>query len=52
MADPKAISHIHQKSGYLYTKQNILRERSELVADRGILWAQGDFSITTSPFLP
>ena len=49
MADPKAINHILQKSGYLYTKPNNTRERVALVADRGILWAQGEFSTAISP---
>ena len=51
VADPKAINHIHQKSGYLYTKQDVLRERLALVADRGILWVQGEFPAMIGPFL-
>jgi len=50
VADPKAINHILQKSGYLYAKPNNIREGSALTSGRGILWAEGKFYIVTSPF--
>ena len=34
VADPKAINHIMQKSGYFYTKPNDAREQIALLADR------------------
>ena len=49
IADPKAINHILQKSGYLYAKPSDARERSALLTDRGILWAGGESSITVGP---
>ena len=51
IADPKAINHILQKSGYLYAKPSHIRERSALLADRGITWAGGESPIAISPFL-
>jgi len=42
-ADPKALNHILQKSGYLYVKPRSAQERTALVAGRGISWAQGEF---------
>ena len=52
IADPKAINHILQKSGYLYLKSPLIRETSAMVADPiGILSAEGELSITISPFL-
>ena len=50
IADPKAINHILQKSGYLYPKPNLVREGSALVAGHGIVWAEGEFPIVTDPF--
>jgi len=50
IADPKAINHILQKSGYLYAKPNHIREGSALVAGHGIVWAEGEFFIVTGPF--
>jgi len=50
VADPKAINHILQKSGYLYAKPNNVREGSALTSGRGILWAEGKFDIVTGPF--
>ena len=41
VADPKAINHILQKSGYLYATPSNIREGSALLADRGIIWAHG-----------
>ena len=49
VADPKAINHILQKSGYLYAKASEVRERSALLTDRGILWADGELYIATRP---
>ena len=51
IADPKALNHILQKSGYLYAKPNNVQERTALLTDRGIIWAEGELSITISPFL-
>ena len=34
IADPKAINHIMQKSGYFYTKPSDAREQIALLADR------------------
>ena len=48
IADPKATNHILQKSGYLYARPSELRERSELLTGRSILWVDGDLSIAAS----
>jgi len=42
IADPKAINHILQKSGYLYEKPAYLREGKALLTGRGIMWAHGE----------
>ena len=49
-SDPKALNHILQKSGYLYTKPNDLQELSALIANRGITTVGGELSTTTNPF--
>jgi len=51
IADPKAVNHILHKSGYLYARPIDIRERSAVLTDRGILWAHGELSITTTPGL-
>ena len=52
IADPKAINHILQKSGYLYAKPGNTREQVALLADRdGIASADGELPITPSLFL-
>lgn len=51
IADPKAISHILQKSGYLYAKSSDVRERGSLLTDHGILWADGELSTMVNPRL-
>ena len=51
IADPKAINHILQKSGYLYAKSNDIRERASLLTDHGLLWAEGGFLIMINPHL-
>jgi len=40
VADPKAINHILQKSGYLYAKPGTAQEG--IVFGHGILWAEGE----------
>jgi len=50
IADPKAINHILQKSGYLYARPSNIRERSALFTDYSILWAEGELSIAANPF--
>ena len=45
VADPKAINYILQKTGYLYAKPNNVQERTALLADRGVAWAEGELSI-------
>lgn len=50
IADPKAINHILQKSGYLYAKPGNMQEMIALVADRGVGWAEGESSTTITPF--
>ena len=47
MADPKALNHILQKSGYLYAKPGSTQE--ELVFGHGLVWAGGEFPITIVP---
>jgi len=42
IADPKAINHILQKSGYLYSKPRNTQERASLLSGRGVVWAQGE----------
>lgn len=44
IADPKAINHILQKSGYVYAKPSDIQELIALVADRGVGWAEGELS--------
>jgi len=41
VADPKALHHILQATSYLYVKPSIRREAVSLIADRGLLWADG-----------
>jgi len=48
IADPKAINHILQKSGYFYAKPAHIREQVALLADRnlnGIASVEGGFSL-------
>jgi len=50
IADPKAINHIMQKSGYFYTKPSDAREQIALLADRrGIGSVEGRSSIRPIP---
>ena len=50
IADPRAINHILQKSGYLYAKTTDARELAGLVADpSGILSAEGELPVTINP---
>jgi len=42
IADPKAINHILQKSGYLYAKPGTAQEG--IVFGHGIVWAEGELS--------
>ena len=48
IADPKAINHILQKSGYLYEKPANFREGIALLTGRGILSAEGELLAATS----
>ena len=41
VADPKALHHILQATSYLYVKPSIRRETSSLIADKGLVWADG-----------
>ena len=52
IADPKAINHILQKSGYLYEKPSHVRERAGLLTDHGILWAGGELPIVIDSSSP
>ena len=45
IADPKAVNHILQKSGYLYGKPKNTQERASLLSGRGVVWAQGGSSV-------
>ena len=49
IADPKALNHILQKSGYLYEKSSDIRERAGLLTDHGILWAEGELPAVIDP---
>ena len=49
IADPKAINHILQKSGYFYAKPSDAQERIALLSDRGIISVEGESSTTISP---
>ena len=51
IADPAALNHILHKSGYVYSKPNNLRERSGLLTDQGLAWANGEFPATMGHFL-
>ncbi|KAK7691948.1 hypothetical protein QCA50_005353 [Cerrena zonata] len=42
VADPKALQHIFQTSGYNYPKQPERRALTRLVADEGLVFADGD----------
>jgi hypothetical protein len=48
IADPKALHYILQATSYLYVKPSISREISYMIADEGLLWADG----TVGPHLP
>ena len=53
IADPKALHHILELSGYLYEKLYAFRERHTITLDRGVFWAAGrsfltDFKSVTS----
>jgi len=51
VADPKAINHILQKSGYLYEKSSNVREQVALVTDRSsILSVEGESPVAIGPF--
>ena len=52
IADPKAINHILQKSGYLYAKPSNARERIALLGDGGVASVEGESSLTISHSLP
>lgn len=41
VADPKALHHILELSGYLYEKPYAFRERHAVTLDRGLFWAAG-----------
>ena len=43
IADPKAINHILQKSGYLYARPGNAQELIALSSGRGIIWAEGQW---------
>jgi len=52
IADPKAINHILQKSGYLYAKPSSARELTVLLVGRnGVGSADGGLSIAIGFFL-
>ena len=51
IADPKAINHILQKSGYLYAKPSNARERIALLGDGGVASVEGKFFLTNNHFL-
>jgi len=51
IADPKAVNHILQKSGYLYGKPKNTQERASLLSGRGVVWAQGGLSVVVGHFL-
>ena len=51
IADPAALNHILQKSGYLYAKPSNNRERAGLFTDRGLLWANGEYPLMMGSFL-
>ena len=49
IADPKAINHILQKSGYLYAKPSNTQERISLLSDRGIVSVEGGLAARSAP---
>ena len=51
VADPKALNHILQKSGYSYAKPNNINEVIVLLADRGVASVGGELSITVRHLL-
>ena len=51
IADPKALNHILQKSGYLYGKPDSIQEQSALLTGHGIGSAEGGLSVTIGRFL-
>ena len=48
IADPRAINHILQKSGYLYAKPSDIQEQAALFNDRGIGSVEGELSSAIS----
>ena len=48
IADPRAINHILQKSGYLYAKPSDIQEQAALFNDRGIGSVEGGLSSAIS----
>ncbi|KAL0955684.1 hypothetical protein HGRIS_001908 [Hohenbuehelia grisea] len=42
ICDPKALQHIHHTSGYNWHKQEERRELTDLIAGKGLLWADKD----------
>jgi len=51
IADPKAVNHTLQKSGYLYAKPSEVQEQSALFNDHGIASVEGRFPTKTDPSL-
>jgi len=50
IADPRAINHILQRSGYLYAKPRDIQEQAALFNDRGIGSVEGEPFIAISHF--
>ncbi|KAK7472252.1 hypothetical protein VKT23_000373 [Stygiomarasmius scandens] len=50
IADPKALQHILQTSGYKWQKYTERKELSRLTGGRGILWADGNIEVKVINF--
>jgi len=49
VADPKALHYILQATSYLYVKPSVSKETVSIVADRGLLWADGTAGLNHLP---
>ena len=49
VADPKALHYILQATSYLYVKPSVRQETSSIIADRGLLWANGTTGLHSPP---
>ena len=51
LADPKALHHVFQASGYRYPKNHDTNQAIRLMMGRGIFWAVGSSNSTVDIFM-